>query len=117
VNHPLRQFSDRIPSLPGHPLYCPDTRFPNEEDRDLHYFQSHILNVSKENLPNRAIMTENGIYDGPLGVRRHVFPARRYVEEPKRFLTEEELRLNEKVERRLVGELDVFSREGGGREK
>lgn len=116
MDHPLRQFSERIPSIPGHPLYCPEClathRFPNEEDRDLHYFQYHILTVSKEKLPNRAIMVDSGNYDGPLGEKRHVLPTRRYVQEPESFLTEEELRENEEVERKLAGELEVFSGEG-----
>jgi hypothetical protein len=112
MDYPLRQFSERIPSLPGHPLYCPECLFthcfPNEEDRDLHYFQYHILNVSNEKLPNRAIMIDEGNYDGPLGEKRHVFPARRYVQEPESFLAEEEMRENEEVERRLLEEFGVF---------
>lgn len=62
-------------------------------------------------------MIDKGNYDGPLGEKGHVFPARRYVQEPESFLTEEEMRENEEVERRLLGELEVFSGEGWGREK
>jgi hypothetical protein len=37
-------------------------------------------------------MVDNGNYDGPLGEKQHILPARRYVEEPMIFLTEEEMR-------------------------
>jgi len=60
-------------------------------------------------------MVDTGNYDGPLGKKRHVFHARRYVEEPESFLTEEERRETE-VERRLVGELEVFLGDDVGRE-
>jgi hypothetical protein len=98
MDHPLRQCSERIPSIPGHPLYCPECpttkRFPKEEDRDLHYLQYHVLETPKEKLSNRAIMIDNGNYDGPLGEKQHILPARGYVEEPASFLTEEEMREN-----------------------
>ncbi len=39
-------------------------------------------------------MIDNGNYDGPLGEKQHILPARGYVEEPASFLTEEEMREN-----------------------
>ena len=61
-------------------------------------------------------MIDEGNYDGPLGEKRHVFPARRYVQEPESFLAEEEMRENEEVEGGCWESL-VFSGEGCGREK
>jgi len=97
--HPRRRLSTRIPSLPGHPLYCPaceaTLRFSDEESRTMHYFQEHLLNTPKDNPLNCVFLIDQGNYDGPLGKKQHVFPADRYCLEPGSFLTEEESRDDE----------------------
>jgi hypothetical protein len=111
MDHPLRQFSTRIPSLPGHPLYCPEcwatARFDEEEDRDLHYLQHHVLDTPKEMLSNRMILIDYGNYDGPMGRKQHVFPAERFVQEPESFLTEAERRKDRDLEKEKRGEMEV----------
>ena len=90
MEHPLHKFSDRRPALPGHRLYCPEClgkkRFVSESSRDLHYFQCHVLDTPKEELPNRHILKDNGNYDGPLGGKQHILPPERYVQEPESTL-------------------------------
>jgi hypothetical protein len=110
--HPLRHFSARIPSIPGHPLYCPNclatTRFCDEEKRDVHYLQVHVLGLSNEYAPSDLTIND-GNYDGPLGKKQHVFPASEYFQEPESYLTEEEKTLDEQNVRRWLGELGVQS--------
>jgi hypothetical protein len=54
-------------------------------------------------------MIDNGNYDGPLGKKQHVFPARRYVQEPETSLTERERREDEEMVRIMRGELEVHT--------
>jgi hypothetical protein len=104
MDHPLRQFSERIPSVPGHPHYCPECpgtrRFRSEDDRDLHYLQRHVLRIPTELLSNRDIMIDNGNYDGPLGKKQHVLPAKRYFQEPESFWTEAGKRCDEEWQKK-----------------
>ena len=119
MDHPLRHFSARIPSIPGHPLYCPKclaiTRFCDEEERDVHYLQLHVLGLSKEYAPSDP-MIDDGNYDGPLGKKQHVLPASEYFQEPESYLTEEEKTLDEQNVRRWQGELGVQSEDEVARE-
>jgi hypothetical protein len=120
MDHPLRHFSARIPSIPGHPLYCPKClaiiRFHNEEERDMHYLQLHVLRVSEGNAPSDLTMIDDGNYDGPLGKKQHVFPESEYCQEPESYLTEKEKTLDEQNVRRWQGKLGVHSEDEVARE-
>jgi hypothetical protein len=120
MDHPLRHFSTRIPSIPGHPLYCPKclatTRFYNDEERDLHYLQHHVLDFSKVKVPKGLTMIDSENYDGPLGKKQHYFPARKYCEEPESYSTEEEKSLDEQNVRRSQGEQEVHTEHAVARE-
>jgi hypothetical protein len=120
MDHPLLHFSACIPSIPGHPLYCPKflvvARFHHEEARDMHYLQLHVLGISQGDAPEDLDIIDDGNYDGPLGKKQHVLPASEYSQEPESYLTEEEKTLNEQNVRRWPEELGAHSEDAVTRE-
>ncbi|PVH89701.1 hypothetical protein DL98DRAFT_601082 [Cadophora sp. DSE1049] len=97
--------------IPRPPLQCPKCTFaqfpfennPNktqshlknrlftaETDRDIHYFQDHILGIGDKKVRGELLMYDEGNYDGPLGKEKHVFHRSRFYAEPESYVSEGE---------------------------
>lgn len=108
MDHPNRKHSERINSVPGNPLLCPECRssntglFDSEVRRDFHIIQDHRLKIA--DIPGR----EHFLYDencencdGPLGKRSHILLAERYCQEPGSFSTGDQRKYEEWKEEEL----------------
>ncbi|KAF4627019.1 hypothetical protein G7Y89_g11135 [Cudoniella acicularis] len=66
-------------------LRCPDCRpcryFQVEEDRDMHYFQQHILKAPRDLPPpyKKLEYEDAGNYNGPLGKGMHVLELEKFL--------------------------------------
>lgn len=81
------------PSLPGPTNICPacNTNQGSDYNRDLHYLQTHILNIPdevSERQQETLEVPQTPNYDGPLGKGKHVFEPWAFCEEPESYLPE-----------------------------
>ena len=87
MNHPNRRYKERILSLPGHPHYCPicwtKFRFESDNERDLHYLQTHLLRVPRWSEIKDIRGSDRGNHSGPLGKMRHILPPEFFCKSPE----------------------------------
>ena len=87
MNHPKRRYKERIPSLPGHPHYGPicwiKFRFESDNERDLHYLQTHLLRVPRWSEIKGVRSSDRGNHSGPLGKGRHILPPEFFCRSPE----------------------------------